>query len=241
MNIDNNNTQPTSFNEIDLPKEHWDNDSIKRWCKVIGVKENDIKIIEKMELDGYWFNYKQSNLEALLGGYGVSIPSSVRIHSKFNPKSTTTTTTTNTVQEFDWGNNTEPSMMEKSVKHLSDNFKLPGFIYYNVSDKKEFLYTNHSSLPNIIKGGVDVVIVPDFIAIEDLDTSFHFAIELKTNEKLVESGRFQAYIQLLASNLRSTSPVVHIITDLRNSWRFRWFEDNSIISYILPPHHKLMN
>ncbi|KYQ90004.1 hypothetical protein DLAC_08578 [Tieghemostelium lacteum] len=87
---DNNNSQPKNFTDTDIPTLGWNNDSIKKWCKVIGVTEDDIKIIGAKGLDGYWFNSKRNNLEALLDRYGVSPSSSIRIHDKFNPQPTTT-------------------------------------------------------------------------------------------------------------------------------------------------------
>ncbi|KYQ93551.1 hypothetical protein DLAC_05337 [Tieghemostelium lacteum] len=30
-------TQPTSFNDIDIPNKHWNNESVQKWCKVIGI------------------------------------------------------------------------------------------------------------------------------------------------------------------------------------------------------------
>ncbi|KYQ91404.1 hypothetical protein DLAC_08367 [Tieghemostelium lacteum] len=87
MNIDNNNTQPTIFNDIDIPKEHWNNESVRKWCKVIGIPENDILIISKHELDGFWliFKHTSGNLEKELNDLGVSLPSSARILAKFIP------------------------------------------------------------------------------------------------------------------------------------------------------------
>ncbi|KYQ91845.1 hypothetical protein DLAC_07649 [Tieghemostelium lacteum] len=90
MNIDNNNTQPTSFNYIDIPKEHWNNESVLNWCEVIGIHEKDLLIIRKYELDGFWLIFKNNSgiLENELNNFGVSLPSSARIISKFNPPQT---------------------------------------------------------------------------------------------------------------------------------------------------------
>ncbi|KYQ88916.1 hypothetical protein DLAC_10497 [Tieghemostelium lacteum] len=87
MSTDNNNTQPTSFKDIDIPKEHWNNESVQKWCKVIGIPEKDILTIRSNELDGFWliFKYISGNLEKDLKDLGVSLPSSVRIFAKFNP------------------------------------------------------------------------------------------------------------------------------------------------------------
>ncbi|KYQ88158.1 hypothetical protein DLAC_11409 [Tieghemostelium lacteum] len=88
MNIENNNnTQPTSFNNIDIPKEHWNNESVQKWCKVIGIPEDDIIIIRNYKLDGFWliFKHTSGNLEKELKDLGVSLPSSARILAKFIP------------------------------------------------------------------------------------------------------------------------------------------------------------
>ncbi|KYR00782.1 hypothetical protein DLAC_02829 [Tieghemostelium lacteum] len=87
-----NKTQPTKFTDTDTPTLEWNNDSIKKWCKVIGVTEDDIKIIGGKGLDGYWINTRRNNLEGLLNEFGVSPSSSARIHDKFNRQPTTSST-----------------------------------------------------------------------------------------------------------------------------------------------------
>ncbi|KYR01236.1 hypothetical protein DLAC_02354 [Tieghemostelium lacteum] len=77
------NTQPTSFTDTDIPTLGWNNDSINKWCKVIGVAEEDIKIIGAMGLDGFCLIFKRNNLEAFLDESGVSPSSSAKIHDKF--------------------------------------------------------------------------------------------------------------------------------------------------------------
>ncbi|KYQ91639.1 hypothetical protein DLAC_07413 [Tieghemostelium lacteum] len=86
----NNNTQPTSFTEIDIPKEHWDSKSVLKWCKFIEIPEKDLLIFRDTELDGFslvYFN-KSGDLIKQLRDFGVSNSSSIRIFAKFNPPET---------------------------------------------------------------------------------------------------------------------------------------------------------
>ncbi|KYQ92701.1 T7-like mitochondrial DNA helicase [Tieghemostelium lacteum] len=94
----NTDTQPTSFNDIDIPNKHWNNESVQKWCKVIGIPEKDIIIIRNNELDGFCliFEHQNGNLGKVLKDLGVSLPSIARIRAKFPPIQTTKTTTTNT-------------------------------------------------------------------------------------------------------------------------------------------------
>ncbi|KYQ89041.1 hypothetical protein DLAC_10265 [Tieghemostelium lacteum] len=65
MNTDNNhNTQPTSFNDNDIPKEHWNSESVQKWCKVIGIPYSDIKLIRDNNIKGRWlFNPNPTSTE----------------------------------------------------------------------------------------------------------------------------------------------------------------------------------
>ncbi|KYR01860.1 hypothetical protein DLAC_01878 [Tieghemostelium lacteum] len=87
MNINNNNTytQPTTFTNFDIPNEHWDTEAVQKWCKFIGIPENDIILIRNYKLDGFWliFKHNSGNLGKELKDYGVSPTSSVRILAKF--------------------------------------------------------------------------------------------------------------------------------------------------------------
>ncbi|KYQ92247.1 hypothetical protein DLAC_07094 [Tieghemostelium lacteum] len=83
MNTDNNNTQPTSFN--DIPKEHWNNESVQKWCKVIGIPVSDIKHIRDNNIKGRWLVLKKDNLEEALTKIKVSADSAFEIYLKFNP------------------------------------------------------------------------------------------------------------------------------------------------------------
>ncbi|KYQ91675.1 hypothetical protein DLAC_07452 [Tieghemostelium lacteum] len=77
--------QPTSFNDFDIPKKHWNNESVQKWCKVIGIPEKDILIISNYELDGFWliFTHKSGIIEKELIDLGISPPSSAIILEKF--------------------------------------------------------------------------------------------------------------------------------------------------------------
>ncbi|KYQ93461.1 hypothetical protein DLAC_06153 [Tieghemostelium lacteum] len=83
MNKDN--TQPTNFNDIDIPKEHWNNESVQKWCKVIGIPESDIKHIRDNNIKGRWLVLKKDNLEKELKEIQVSANSAFEIYLKFNP------------------------------------------------------------------------------------------------------------------------------------------------------------
>ncbi|KYQ90342.1 hypothetical protein DLAC_08954 [Tieghemostelium lacteum] len=88
MSKNNNKIQPTNFNDTDIPNEHWNNESVQKWCKFIGIPEKDIIIIKNNELDGNWliFKHQSGNLEKELKDLGVSPSSSVRILTNFNCK-----------------------------------------------------------------------------------------------------------------------------------------------------------
>ncbi|KYQ93722.1 hypothetical protein DLAC_05111 [Tieghemostelium lacteum] len=88
MNKDNN-TQPTSFNDIDIPKEHWNNESVQKWCKVIGIPESDIKHIRDNNIKGRWLVLKKDNLEKELKKIQVSANSAFEIYLMFNPTTRT--------------------------------------------------------------------------------------------------------------------------------------------------------
>ncbi|KYQ99905.1 hypothetical protein DLAC_03871 [Tieghemostelium lacteum] len=78
-------TQPTNFNDIDIPKEHWNNESVQKWCKVIGIPESDIKHIRDNNIKGRWLVLKKDNLEEALTKIKVSANSAFEIYLKFNP------------------------------------------------------------------------------------------------------------------------------------------------------------
>ncbi|KYQ94200.1 hypothetical protein DLAC_04494, partial [Tieghemostelium lacteum] len=85
MSTDSNNIQPTSFNDIDIPNEHWNNESVQKWCKVIGIPDSDIKHIRDSNIKGKWLVLKKDNLEKELKKIQVSAGSAFKIYLKFNP------------------------------------------------------------------------------------------------------------------------------------------------------------
>ncbi|KYQ89042.1 Proline iminopeptidase [Tieghemostelium lacteum] len=116
-------TQPTSFNDIDIPNKHWNNESVQKWCKFIGIPEKDIIIIRNNEVDGFCliFEHKNGNLGKVLKDLGVSLPSSARIRAKFPPIQPTTTTTISTELKYSPGKPLQPTtttITEENIKNL---------------------------------------------------------------------------------------------------------------------------
>ncbi|KYQ89969.1 hypothetical protein DLAC_08539 [Tieghemostelium lacteum] len=78
-------TQPTNFNDIDIPKKHWNEESVQKWCQVIGILDSDIKHIRDNNIKGSWLVLNKDNLEKELKEIQVSANSAFEIYLKFNP------------------------------------------------------------------------------------------------------------------------------------------------------------
>ncbi|KYR01704.1 hypothetical protein DLAC_01712 [Tieghemostelium lacteum] len=131
------------------------------------------------------------------------------------------------IPNFDWEGKSEQTMTIPAVKHLTKYFSFPDHKYINTSGKKDLLYLNHPSVPIIFKGNADVVLVPANTPNEEIFHNILFTIGFKTSSDRVESSRLQANSQLLCSNIKSSYPVINIITDLGSTWRFKWFQENT--------------
>ncbi|KYQ91066.1 hypothetical protein DLAC_07968 [Tieghemostelium lacteum] len=83
------NIQSTNFDN-DIPKEHWNSESVQKWCQVIGIPESDIQHIRDNKIAGSWLVLKKDNLEEELKEIQVSANSAFEIYLKFNPNLTST-------------------------------------------------------------------------------------------------------------------------------------------------------
>ncbi|KYQ91302.1 hypothetical protein DLAC_08243 [Tieghemostelium lacteum] len=131
------------------------------------------------------------------------------------------------IPNFDWEGKSEQTMTTPAVQHLTKYFSFPDHKYINTSGKKDLLYLNHPSIPIIFKGNANVVLVPANTPNEEIFHNILFTIDFKTSSDRVESSRLQANSQLLCSNIKSSYPVINIITDLGSTWRFKWFQENT--------------
>ncbi|CAB4377819.1 unnamed protein product [Rhizophagus irregularis] len=127
--------------------------------------------------------------------------------------------------------NIEDIKREKSSNILKlDTFRTLGL--YDPTGDDSFLSTNTDILPIRLTGTTDLVIVDRHsIASQAQEKHIRFLFELKKVVKRIHT--FQAMAELISADLKSKYPVLAVLTDLMDDWRFFWIQGKIIMRLTL--------
>jgi len=127
----------------------------------------------------------------------------------------------------------EPTQSSEYLTWLELHFPLrEGLQYYNGSDSPELLTTMNASAQFRFKGTTDIAVVEKtYVASSTVSSGVRVAIELKKTP----GGKhvMQAVTELLCATAKSNFPVVVLLTDLGDVFRFFWIHEKSILDWKL--------
>ncbi|GES93802.1 crinkler (CRN) family protein [Rhizophagus clarus] len=136
---------------------------------------------------------------------------------------------------FGWTDAIERSQNDRYTPHLKNILKLDTFRtlgLYDPTGDDSFLSTNTDILPIRLTGTTDLVIVDRHsIASQAQEKHIRFLFELKKVVKRIHT--FQAMAELISADLKSKYPVLAVLTDLMDDWRFFWIQGKIIMRLTL--------
>ncbi|EFA76073.1 hypothetical protein PPL_10652 [Heterostelium album PN500] len=133
---------------------------------------------------------------------------------------------------YQWKDNSVYEQINDIISYLNSNLTIgDGYAFYNITGDSNFLFTSHQELPFSFRGGSNIVIAKKNLSKDVLDSQILFIIRIKKNELEIDESRHQAECELILASLKSHLPVVSIVTDLGDNWRFRWMIDNHVVNY----------
>ncbi|CAG8735109.1 17048_t:CDS:2 [Rhizophagus irregularis] len=139
------------------------------------------------------------------------------------------------IAAFGWTDAIERSQNDRYTPHLKNILKLDTFRtlgLYDPTGDDSFLSTNTDILPIRLTGTTDLVIVDRHsIASQAQEKHIRFLFELKKVVKRIHT--FQAMAELISTDLKSKYPVLAVLTDLMDDWRFFWIQGKIIMRLTL--------
>ncbi|PKY30419.1 hypothetical protein RhiirB3_474811, partial [Rhizophagus irregularis] len=139
------------------------------------------------------------------------------------------------IAAFGWTDAIERSQNDRYTPHLKNILKLDTFRtlgLYDPTGDDSFLSTNTDILPIRLTGTTDLVIVDRHsIASQAQEKHIRFLFELKKVVKRIHT--FQAMAELISADLKSKYPVLAVLTDLMDDWRFFWIQGKIIMRLTL--------
>uniref|UniRef100_U9SKI1 Crinkler effector protein N-terminal domain-containing protein n=1 Tax=Rhizophagus irregularis (strain DAOM 181602 / DAOM 197198 / MUCL 43194) TaxID=747089 RepID=U9SKI1_RHIID len=139
------------------------------------------------------------------------------------------------IAAFGWTDAIERSQNDRYTPHLKNILKLDTFRtlgLYDPTGDDSFLSTNTDILQIRLSGTTDLVIVDRHsIASQAQEKHIRFLFELKKVVKRIHT--FQAMAELISTDLKSKYPVLAVLTDLMDDWRFFWIQGKIIMRLTL--------
>ncbi|RUS13953.1 hypothetical protein BC937DRAFT_94551 [Endogone sp. FLAS-F59071] len=140
------------------------------------------------------------------------------------------TPTPKSIQPFVWNNSKEDAQTSCYLQWLNDHVTLSEDVqvYHNSSLP---LTTSSVSKLSTLRGTFNVAFV-NKACVLDANVRAGIRVVMKLKKKVVDADSVQAIAELLAENILSQHPVVTVLTDLRDIWRFFWLAKGLVVSCV---------
>lgn len=135
------------------------------------------------------------------------------------------TPTPKSVQPFVWNNSKEEAHSSRYLQWLNDSVTLPEDVQVYHSSSLPFTSSSASTL----RGTFDVAFV-DKACVLDANDRTGIRVVVKLKKEIVNADSIQAIAELLAENILSQHPVVTVLTDLSDIWKFFWLAKGLVVS-----------